>query len=78
MFIGEPASVKEVVEKFKAKKLRKASVVAQAGRELNQSLLYSEANPNLARDLAEIKGELKSLSEKTKKLEEELEKLEKR
>lgn len=77
MFIGEQASVKEAVEKFKAKKLRKVSIVAQTGRELNQSPLYSEANPNPAKDLTEIKEELKRLSEKTKELEGKIEKLEK-
>ncbi len=81
MFIGEPVSVREAVDKFKREELHRTGVTAQAGygttRGLNQQA-PSQTNPDLGKDLAEIKDSLKKLSEETKELAERLERLEKK
>ena len=81
MFIGEPVSVREIVDKFKREELHKTGVTTQAGygttRGLNQQS-PSQVRPDVEKDLAEIKDTLKKLSEETKNLVERLEKLEKK
>ncbi len=73
IFIGEPVSVREIVDKFKREELHKTGVTTQAGYGAS-----SQVRPDVEKDLAEIKDTLKKLSEETKNLVERLEKLEKK
>lgn len=79
MFTGEPISVREIVEKFKKKELRKKGVTTQAeygmGEEFQQKPPRKRTSIS-EEDLKEIKDDLKELSERTKKLMERIEKLE--
>lgn len=80
MFIGEPVSIREAVDKFKKEELHKTGATTQSGYGTTGGLNKqpSQVGPDIEKDLAEIKDTLKNLSEEAKKLAERVEKLEKK